>query len=73
VKQTLCIKTEILLLNKEGTQLERFMYIAHRSFLVQFPKLAVCFQDVGLPGYILLGLELVQYKEAAVCNKRKTI
>jgi hypothetical protein len=53
-------------------QLQLFMCIAHGSFLVQVPKLVVCIQDVGLPRYILPVSELVQYKEAAVCNIHKS-
>jgi len=40
-------------------QFERFMHIAHRSFLVQVPKLVVCIQDVVLLGYTLPVSELV--------------
>jgi hypothetical protein len=46
------------------------MYIAHRSFLVQILKMAICIQDVGLLRYILLVGELV--KEAALRNEHRT-
>ena len=44
-----CIKTEILLLNKEDRHFESFMQTARYNFRLQVPKLLICIQAILCP------------------------